>query len=386
MKKIIYLVLILSLFLFCGPKQEKVERIMEDGVEVVLNHIEPYKIKGEPATFILEEKFSIDTERDEIAEAGLTEIWHFDVDSEGNIYFTSYFTRDYGVFKFDKNGNFVKSFGRRGQGPGEIQQPTSIKINSRDEVTIIDIGRKKLLVFDKNGRLAEEIPVSSNIDEINVLKNEKYLIQKRIVEEETPSEYLAQLPLLLCSSEFEEIKELGRQRFPNYDRINRFKGVWPVFTWSVSDGKIFVGNDESRYEINVYDLEGNLVKKIKKEYRHVDIPKEYKKGFLKMLEPYEDKIYFPKDWPPFQYLFSDDEGRLFVMTFEEGLYPGEYMYDIFSPNGIFIARASLGNYGYLEYRGGKGPLDVKAMNNYLYCIKEEESGYKKLVVYNMKWE
>lgn len=31
----------------CGPKGEKVERIIEGGVEVVINHREPYKLKGE---------------------------------------------------------------------------------------------------------------------------------------------------------------------------------------------------------------------------------------------------------------------------------------------------------------------------------------------------
>jgi len=60
MKKIIHLVLILSIFLYCAPKQEKVEKIMEDGVEIVVNHIEPYKIKWEPSTFSLEEEFMID--------------------------------------------------------------------------------------------------------------------------------------------------------------------------------------------------------------------------------------------------------------------------------------------------------------------------------------
>jgi len=57
MKKIIYLALILTILLCCVHKQEKVERIIEDGVEVIINHLEPYKIKGEPSTLNLEEEF-----------------------------------------------------------------------------------------------------------------------------------------------------------------------------------------------------------------------------------------------------------------------------------------------------------------------------------------
>lgn len=47
MKKLLYLVSILLIFSCCGQRQQKVEKIMEDGVEVIVNHFEPYQIKGE---------------------------------------------------------------------------------------------------------------------------------------------------------------------------------------------------------------------------------------------------------------------------------------------------------------------------------------------------
>jgi hypothetical protein len=81
MKKTILLISILSLFLYCGPKQEEVERIMEDGVEVVINHLEPYEITGEPTTFTLEEEFTIDFEKDFFAKAGIIDISGADIDS-----------------------------------------------------------------------------------------------------------------------------------------------------------------------------------------------------------------------------------------------------------------------------------------------------------------
>ena len=40
-KLLILVSLILLFFCLCGPKQEKVEKIIEDGVEVIVNHIEP---------------------------------------------------------------------------------------------------------------------------------------------------------------------------------------------------------------------------------------------------------------------------------------------------------------------------------------------------------
>jgi hypothetical protein len=44
---------------------------MEDGVEIVLNHIETYKMKGERSSFLLEEVLLVDMESKEIEETGL---------------------------------------------------------------------------------------------------------------------------------------------------------------------------------------------------------------------------------------------------------------------------------------------------------------------------
>ncbi len=50
------LALILCFMVGC-QRQEQVERFMEDGVEVIVNHLEPYKLRGEPSNLILEKVF-----------------------------------------------------------------------------------------------------------------------------------------------------------------------------------------------------------------------------------------------------------------------------------------------------------------------------------------
>ena len=86
-QKILIVLSLISLFFlsFCGPKQDEVDKIIEDGVEVVLNHQEPYKLKNEPTNLILTETMKIDLERTDLAELGLTDSYGFDVDSQGNI-------------------------------------------------------------------------------------------------------------------------------------------------------------------------------------------------------------------------------------------------------------------------------------------------------------
>jgi hypothetical protein len=96
---------------------------------------------------------------------------------------------------------------------------------------------------------------------------------------------------------------------------------------------------------------------------------------------YAQKIYFPENWYPFHSFFTDDKGRLYVMTYEPGVNPGEYIYDIFNEDGIFIARRSMN-----VYYQGYGRLYAKAKKDHLYCVQEKQSGYKQLVVYRMIWK
>ena len=71
------------------------------------------------------------------------------------------------------------------------------------------------------------------------------------------------------------------------------------------------------------------------------------------------------------------------MTNEESEIPGEYIYDIFNKEGLFISRTSLGN---LTGMSQWNLQHATARNKRLYCLKVKENEYKELVVYKMTWE
>ena len=80
-----FLCLFTCLFLCCSIYPQKVGRTKENGVEVIINHLEPYQIEGEPSELILEEEYRIDTEDKEMVEIGLTDMGDFVVDSKNNV-------------------------------------------------------------------------------------------------------------------------------------------------------------------------------------------------------------------------------------------------------------------------------------------------------------
>lgn len=396
MKKLLPLALILSLFFSCAPKQDRVERILEDGVEVVLNRLEPYKIKSEPSNLFLDEEFIIDFEREDFAKIGITEVIGFDVDSDNHIYVGISRSSEDFIFKFDSKGNFLFSFGRRGQGPGELELPMYLRVNELGQIAVSDFGRKKLCLFEKNGDFIKEISLASNHRMATLLGNGKILVMKGSFNAE---EGRIEFPVILCNEDLKEIKMLHQGRsLPNLALAKKINGLEIYIDyniWRISKGLIYVGNYGKEYEFLIYDTEGNLLRKIRKEYHEVKVSDQIKgiifnwlKTNFSQFEQLKTKLDFPEFYPPFQFFFLDEKNRLYVMTYEKGKSQKDFIYDIFNPEGIFIGRIELGNYGSLPSSPTKMPipLNVAAKNNRLYCLKEKENGYKELVVYKMRWE
>jgi hypothetical protein len=387
MRKTAFLLAMSAVLCSCAPKSEMPERVMEEGTEVVLNRLEPYTIKGEPSTFILEKEFSIDTEDDTIAELGLTDIGvQFDVDPAGNIYLSNFKNAEGMIFKFDREGRFVCSFVQKGQGSGELVGRNYLSLyitaGSDDKIAVSDFGNK-LAVFDKEGQLIDEKKIDSSAICTIPLANGNYLSYISVLD--ARSEFINQNPLTLLNGKFQTIKELDKQMVPNPIVGKRLKGIYYVLSWSVANRKIFSGFQERGYEILVYDFDGNLVRKIKKESKPVPVPEEHKKAYMEqfsapIFDDIRSKLYFPDAMPPFHALFTDDGGWLFVMTYETGDGPGEFMYDIFNPEGICVGRKSL------KVLYDEGNVYAKMKSGRFYCLGEKDSGYKELAVSKVIWE
>lgn len=390
------LILLLSLLAYCGQKQDKIEKIVEDGVEVVLNHLEPYKLKTEPDNLSLAEEFIVDLESEDLSQLGIKEVAGFDVDSEGHIYLMLSSSNENYIYKFDAKGKFLSSFGRRGQGPGELELPRYLRVNELDQIVVSDFGRKKLFLFENDGDFIKDISLTSNHRAATLLGNGKILVMKSSF---NPEEGKADFPIILCNENLEEIKTLHPGRYmPNFTLAKKVNGLSlyvDYHVWKISKGLIYVANYGSGYEFLIYDIEGNLLQKIRKEYHKVKVLDQAKEKIFNWLmnnfdsfEQVKTKLYFPEFYPPFQFFFLDERSRLYVMTYERGKSPNGFIYDIFNPAGQFIGRTELENYGNLATSPiiNPLPLDVVAKKSRLYCLREKESGYKELVVYEMMWE
>ena len=76
-------------------------------------------------------------------------------DSSGNIFVSDGYGNSR-VMKFDKNGNFIKFWGKKGAAQGEFNLPHTIAIDAKDLVYVGDRENKRIEIFDADGKFIKE--------------------------------------------------------------------------------------------------------------------------------------------------------------------------------------------------------------------------------------
>jgi hypothetical protein len=382
MKKLFCFLVGISFLVSCGGKQPKVDKVIEDGVEVVLNHLEPYVLKGQPSHLNLEEETRLDFEKEEYSGLGLKEPDFAEADSQGNIFVVEqYSASEFFVYKFSPAGEFLKKFGKKGQGPGEIQGISGLIVNKSGHVLISDRSAGKLLEFDADGNFVKETKAHYVAQEVVPLENGNYLA-RRIAKDSSESRHWF---LSLFNPDFEEIKKLDSFDMSAYVPGKPNAGTIISFYWRVAGNRIYIGNEQRGYELWVYDLEGNMLRKIRKEYKPAPYSEEFKKQTEELAARQPAMNLVPRqEVPPFNSFFPDDEGRLYVMTYEQGQSQDDFIHDVFNKDGILIARVPLGKYGIMGR--ALNHLRATATNGRFYRVRFKENGYPELIVYRMVWD
>jgi hypothetical protein len=391
LKKSVFIALASLLITACSSRIEGPKRIVENGIEVVVNDTGPYLLKGEPHSLSLHEEFRIDTENDTLSAAGLSDVAAVDADSRGRIYI---YQRPKGgdplIFQFDNRGNFLKSFGRIGQGPGEIQSPYYLRITAKDEIPVFDRIANRLIFLDPDGRQAVtknfKLPPGITLIPqmgISLLENGNILTFYILRRED---QKIQMMSAGLFSPDFQKIRELLEWDFfkePEEDK--NFFLERPVI--GASKAAIYVGGGKAGNDIAVYDLGGQLKRKIRVPFTPVKVSPGSRAELLARAPQSHParRLRIPDLFPPFLSLFSDDLGRLYIARFETEKDSGTNLCDIISTDGVLILRAGLGYNDLSRYLLEPRSYDVVIKNDRCYCVRDKASGFKEIIVFSMGW-
>jgi hypothetical protein len=374
-RKSIVLLSLVLMIVGCG--HQRVEKHLEDGVEVIVNGIKPYEIEAQSSSLNLEEVMTLDTEDPEAVAAGLADINAFQVNSGGNIFFLSHRGDNHFFFKFTREGKFVKSFGLKGQGPGEMEFPLMPQMLPQDRLAVTDV-LKKQIVFDTEGNLVSERRIDPNFVIVNPLENGSSVVFWKAGAEDAADRHFDE-KVSLFSPDDKEIQELDVLQI-----ARQVLFLDPVFTWRIYQNRIYQINEQRGYEILVYDDGGSLFRKIRKQYNPVRLTSDTKEALsegIPINSPLRNPSVTPEYLPPIHTLFLDEEGRLYTVTFERGERQGEYWCDIFNQEGVFFARISLP----VQFSRDPFPIYALVRDQKLYCVGENENGYQQLKIFRMIW-
>src|SRR5205809_1335832 len=79
-------------------------------------------------------------------------------DSDGNTYITDGYINSR-VAKYDRNGDWVKSWGSKGTGQGQFNTPHSIAVDRNNNIYVGDRGNHRVQVFDTEGRFLRSMTI-----------------------------------------------------------------------------------------------------------------------------------------------------------------------------------------------------------------------------------
>jgi sugar lactone lactonase YvrE len=84
-------------------------------------------------------------------------------DKEGNTYISDGYINSR-IAKIDRNGNWLKSWGEPGNGPGQFSTPHSIAVDAEDRIYVADRGNRRIQVFDTEGKFLRQITIDVPFD------------------------------------------------------------------------------------------------------------------------------------------------------------------------------------------------------------------------------
>ena len=344
---------------------------IENGVQVVYNPKNPAPPPGTPQKILLREDLCIG-EEEGVEDFMFSQIRSVQVDEEENIYVLD--SKEVCVKVFDKNGRHIRTFGKRGQGPGEMQSPTRMYLTAGKELLIYDAMNRRLSYFSLEGECLRETSTG------------KYNFSRAIPD--SKGNIITQL-VVFGDNYVNEIKKFDSNLNPIFT-IEAIEEELTPYVWDMVSPTLNVRvmeNDNiawgysSKYEIFIVSPEGKTTRKIVKDYVPVKITEEEKEEMIKDTfgergVPPEYKLRFPKNHYPYYFFICGEDGRIYVRTYEKDK-EGNISYDVFDPEGRYITKFSLPGIDFLY---------VIKKNKMYSMVWEDEKGIPVVKRYNVTWK
>jgi hypothetical protein len=341
----------------------------EDGIRVINNPDLP--IYGE-IELKLEEDLIIGDENDD--NTLFYDASQLALDADANIYVLD--AGNHRIQKFDSSGNFLMSIGHEGQGPGELDRVSGLRLDHVNHIYTLE--NMRIQQFAPSGEFLRTIPLTARLTDFS-LTAEKSFFGIEIQDTDKGRERFLHFfdpdgKQQKTVAHYDDIKLVqrnmdgARMSFAIRHTYNPVLILTPflrgrlIYTFT-ADYSLFVIHEDSRPDIIIRKEEAKRAITQAEKDRTVESVRE---AISRMNQNWPDDLIeaalqFPVHSPFFTHIVTDDLGRIYTRRIHSQLGETEQEeLDIFSPEGYYLYRALL----------SRRPQLIR--NGFLYRIGEDE--------------
>lgn len=266
----------------------------------------------------------------------------------------------------------IKKFGSAGKGPGEFhtlpELPISVNIQTQDLI-VNSLG--KISYYTKDGKLKKERRTFGRYGYFQPIGKEFVALGIKVKDK------TGYRTLNIFDSNLKKKMEIYETRTVSL-QSRKIYLLEKSFAFYVYDNKIFISGD-NRFNVNVFDKEGNHLYLIKHKYEPLKFTQNDKQEYLdffKITPPYKQNYefwrkhsVFPETYPDIFTFFVTNK-KIYILTYKKENEKIEtYIFDI---NGKFLRKIFL-------------PIIFRIMENFPFWI-ENEKIYQLFENEDEEWE
>jgi hypothetical protein len=331
------------------------------------------------------------------------------VDPQGNVYVADFDANHIKVFGPD--GKFLRTIGRKGQGPGDLGGPANIEITG-ERIVVWEAMNRRFSILDMKGGLIRTAKAvhggQGDLMGLKALPNGRLVA---FVDKGLPENFQGRLPderdyaVLLLSPDLAPMTTIYEQKvlsrrwtrhpetqgliqigFPYHPRVNA--DISP-------QGTVAIGLNRT-YDIGLFDPAKGQIATMTRPFTPIKIEERdkqahfsqfrmvvYTEGKKSIVNKAPDYIVkateFPEFLPPHRGLIFDGRGRLWVQVLTSGRETN--VFDIFAPKGEFLNRVAV------EGASIEAPFtsafEKRFAGDFLWKIEKDADGFASLVKYRI---
>lgn len=280
------------------------------------------------------------------------------VDKEGHIYVLD--AGNYRVQKYDREGKYLMTIGRPGQGPGEFSRPVSMDVDDEGNIYILDVGNRRIHTFNPDARFCRDIKIENIPAKFRLFKSGDILLVNQGIVIDADASHKKPLPLFRAVDQ--DGNMLGKFGEPENFKDVLLNNRGNKINFAVDENDNIFVSFRSRNRIEKYGPNRKLLIRMD---RPLDYSLAYKEG--KIGEEYG--MLSVTKMPEFPTVSTgidtDDQGRIWVITQRRQLNEKEKMSmeaDVVRTQGT----------GAVEQRKISGNTDLSMTDIYQIEIFDEE--------------